>query len=221
VMASNYARLRRKLEARLGVSGQIVGLAVDSEPRVYGGRRFSDAGLLWFAGGRLCYRSELTMIELNPADVVEVGMVAASPANWLRLAPMVRFRRPESGDAESGGLEAFILHPLGWFPAQGRLFRSIERWRATQTTDAPTSVGGLNRIEGRPFTKIRIGALVPALGISAGATLAPAILAVFVLHATWWFVGCAVANAIAAQIFMFLPSMLYRTPPAPATDLSN
>lgn len=221
VMASNYARLRRKLEARLGVSGQLVGLAVDSEPRVYGGRRFSDAGLLWFAEGRLCYRSERTTIELNPANVVEVAMLAASPANWLREVPMVRFRRPESGDPESSDIAAFILHPLDWLPAQRRLLKSIERWRATQTSAEPTSIGGLNRIEGRPFPRIRIAALVPALGISAGAALMPAIASVFILHATWGFVGCAVAIAASAQIFMFLPSMLYRPPSPPATDLSN
>lgn len=215
LMLSNYARLRRKLEAKLGVTGQIVGLAIDSEPRMYDGRRFSDAGLLWFAGGRLCYRSERTMIELNPVDVVDVRMIAASPANWVRLVPMVRFRRPESsesnsGEPNSGELAAFILHPLSWLAANRRLFNSIERWRATQTSAQPTSLGGFNRIAGRPFTKIPIVSVVPAIGISLGAVLVAAIPAVFLLHAEWWLVSYSLAITACAHIFTIIPVMTFR-----------
>jgi heat shock protein HtpX len=212
VMSTNYAWLRRKLEAKFGVRGQIVGLAIDSEPRMYGGRRFSDAGLLWFAGGRLCYRSERTTIELNPADVVEAGMIAASPANWLRLAPIVRFRQPESGESA-----AFILHPLVWLAANRRLFNSIERWRATQTSAEATSTSGFNRIAGQPFQRIRVVALLPSIGISIGAALVPAIAAVFLLRTGWWFVGYSLAITACAHIFAILPIMLYR-PPAPSAE---
>ena len=217
VMSTNYARLRRRLEAKFGVSGQIVGLAVDSEPRMYGGRRFSDAGLLWFAGGRLCYRSERTSIELNPADVVEVGMVAASPANWRRLVPMVRFRQPESGEPNSGELAAFILHPLAWLAGNRRLFHSIERWRATQTSAEATSTTGFNRIAGQPFQKIPVASVVPAFGISIGAALVPAIPLVFLLHTGWSFVVYALVITGCAHIFTILPIMLSR-PPAPSAE---
>ncbi len=220
VMASNYARLRRRLEAKLGVSGRLVGLAVDSEPRMYEGRRFSDAGLLRFAGGRLCYQSERTTIALNPADVVDVAMVAASPANWIRLVPRVRFRRPESGD-----VEVFILHPVNWFPTQRRLFNSIERWRAAETAAEATSIAGFHRTEGKPFPRIRIAALVPALGIPAGVTLAATIPAVLALQTPWWVLWYALVITASAQIFMFLPSMLYRPPlsaePAPKRSEST
>jgi hypothetical protein len=223
VMSTNYARLRRRLEAKLGARGQIVGLAVDSEPRMYGGRRFSDAGLLWFAGGRLCYRSECTTIELNPADVVDVGMISASPANWLRLVPMVRFRRPATGVPESGEIAAFILHPLNWLAANRRLFNSIERWRATQTSAEATSIGGFIRIPGQPFRRIRIFALAPSFGISLAAALIPAIAAVFLLPTGWWFVGYSLGVTACAHIFVILPIMLYRPPshtaePAPCAN---
>ena len=223
VMSTNYARLRRRLEAKLGATGQIVGLAVDSEPRMYAGRRFSDVGLLWFAGGRLCYRSECTTIELNPADVVDVGMIAASPANWLRMVPLVRFRRPETGEPESGEIAAFILHPLNWLAANRRLFNSIERWRATQTSAEGTSISGFNRIPGQPFRRIRIVALAPSIGISIAAALIPAIAAVFLLPTGWWFVGYSLAITACAHIFAILPIMLYRPPshtaePAPCAN---
>ena len=224
LMSSNYARLRRKLEAKLGVHGQLVGLAVDSEPRMYDGRRFSDAGLLWFAGGRLCYRSERTTIELNPADVVDVGMIAASPANWVRLVPVVRFHRPESsesnsGEPNSGELAAFILHPLSWLAANRRLFNSIERWRATQTSSQPTSLGGFNRIAGRPFARIPIAAVLPSIGISVGAVLVAAIPAVFLLRTGWWFVGYSLAITACAHIFTILPVMAFRPPASSAEPM--
>jgi hypothetical protein len=114
-IASNFARLHRRLEARIGVQGQLVGLAMDSEPRLYNGFRFSDAGILGFEGERLCYKSERVTIALNPVDVVEVSMVSASPSNWVRQQPMVRFRGPESC-----GVQAFILHPVEWLPTQQR-----------------------------------------------------------------------------------------------------
>lgn len=209
-MSCNYARLRRKLEAKLGVKGQLVGLAVDSEPRVYNGRRFSDAGFLWFAGGRLCYRSERTTIGLNPADVVEVSMVAASPSNLLRMVPIVRFRRPESGDEE-----AFILHPVDWLATQGRLLRSIERWKATQTAAESTTTDGFNRIAGQPFPRIPIVAVARAFLATGGAALAVALVSVLVLRIDLWFVWYALAITACAHIFMFLPAMTYRQPSRP------
>jgi hypothetical protein len=210
VIARNFARMQHKLEAKLGVSGRLVGLAADSEPRLYGGRRFSDAGILWFGDGRLCYRSERTSINLNPADIVDLTRVAASPSNWFRLMPMVRFRRPESGD-----VEAFILHPVDWFPTQRHLFNSLQRWRASETSTQASSIAGFNRVEGQPFASVRVGVLIPALGISLGAALIAAIPLVLALHIGWWFLWYALAIAACAQIFMFLPSMLYRPPFVP------
>jgi Zn-dependent protease with chaperone function len=210
VMAIAYARLRRKLAARLGVSGQLVGLAIDDVPRLYAGRRFSDAGLLWFEGGRLCYKSERTTIKLNPADVEEVGVVAASPAAWLKDNPMVRFRSPESGE-----MQAFILHPLRWLATQRRLLRSIQRWRATSTATESTQISGFNRVAGQPFRNPSIAGVARAFLLSGGVTLAAAIAAVLILGAEWWFVAYALAVAACAHIFMFLPTMLYRPPSRP------
>jgi len=210
LMSYNYARLRRKLAAKLGVSGQLVGLAIDSEPRLYNGFRFSDAGLLRFESGRLCYRSERTTIALNPADVVEVGMIAASPAAWFRQQPRVRFRRPDSGE-----VSAFILHRVTWLPTQGRLLRSIERWRATQTSPEGTSISGFNAVAGQSARSPAIAGVARAFLFSGGVTLAAGIPACWMLHAEWWYVLYALAVAACAHVFMFLPSLLYRPPSRP------
>jgi heat shock protein HtpX len=214
VMAWNYARLGRRLAAKLGVSGQLVGLAPEGEPRLYKGFRFSDAGLLWFEGGRLCYRSESASIALNPADVVDADTVAASPSNWLRLQPRLRFRCPESGE-----VKAVILHPVDWLPTQRRLLRSIEQWRATQSSAEATSVTGLNAVAGQPFRNPAVALVARAFLVSGGATLAGALLAVWLLRADWRYVGFALAIAACVHVFMFLPSMLYR-PPAAASEIA-
>jgi Zn-dependent protease with chaperone function len=209
VMSSNYARLGRKLATKLGVSGQLVGLAADGEPLLYKGYRFHDAGLLWFEGGRLCYRSESTSIALNPADVVEVGMVAASPSTWLRLEPRVRFRVPGFED-----VKAIILHTVDWLPTQRRLLRTIEQWRATQTSAESTAITGLNAVAGQPFRNPSVAAVVRAFLISGGATLVAGLFGVWLLRAPWWTVWYALAIAACIHFFMFLPAMLYRTPAA-------
>ena len=213
-MTNNYRRLHGKLESRIGVSGQLVGLAMDDEPRLYNGFRFSDAGLLRFERGRLCYRSERVSIALHPADVVEVSMVAASPSTWLRQAPMVRFRRPESGD-----LQAFILHPVEWLPAQRQLLKSIERWRATQNSTESTSISGFDPIAGQPFTNPTIFEMARGFLVPGCVTLAAAILIRWTLGAEWQLVVCALAVAACAHAFLFLPAMLYRVP-APHAGLA-
>jgi Zn-dependent protease with chaperone function len=213
-MSSNYARLRRRLEARLGFSGKLVGLAIDSEPRLYNGFRFSDAGLLRFNRGRLCYQSERIAIELNPADVVEVAMVAASPSTWMRQAPMVRFRQPESGS-----LQSFILHPVAWLPRQRRLLKSIERWRATgrspESTPERTSISGFNPVAGQPFTNPTIAEMARGFLVPGCATLGAAILTRWNLRADWGYVGCALVVAACSHAFLYLPAMLYRAPALP------
>ena len=218
IMSASYARLREKLSSRLGASGRIVGLAVDSDPRVYNGFRFSDAGLLQFRDGRLLYRSERATVALNPADVVEMGMVSASPSNWLRLQPMVRFRCPVSGN-----LNAFILHPLGWLPTQRRLLRSIQRWHSTSTSSEPTLVTGFEPVAGQPFTTPTLAGVGRAFLFSGGATLIAAMPACPLLQFDWWFALYALAATACAHLFMFLPAMLYRTSPlrselAPSMD---
>jgi hypothetical protein len=136
---------------------------------------------------------------------------------------MVRFRRPATGVPESGEIAAFILHPLNWLAANRRLFNSIERWRATQTSAEATSIGGFIRIPGQPFRRIRIFALAPSFGISLAAALIPAIAAVFLLPTGWWFVGYSLGVTACAHIFVILPIMLYRPPshtaePAPCAN---
>lgn len=206
-MSANYARVRRKLVARLGIGGRLVGIAIDSEPRLYNGFRFSDAGFLRFDSGRLCYKSERVSIALNPADVVEVAMVAASPSMWVRQAPMVRFRRPESGV-----IQAFILHPVDWLPAQRCLLKSIERWKAAQSSPQSTSIEGLDPIAGQPFVNPTPAEMVRGFLVPGCVTLLASISMSFSLGAGWWYAGCALAVAACSHVFMFLPAMLYRRP---------
>ncbi|HEX4004779.1 MAG TPA: M48 family metalloprotease [Acidobacteriaceae bacterium] len=215
VMASNFARLRRRLESKLGVSGQLVGLAMDGEAKLYNGFRFSDAGLLWFEPGRLCYRSERVAMALHPADVIDVAMVAASPSNWARRQPRVRLRLPDSG-AE----KAFILHPVAWIPGERRLLRSIERWRAGQGSAERSSVTGFEPIVGQPFRPPSLVGLARAFLVAGSLTVLAAMLAGLMARG-WWWVGYALAVAACAHIFMFLPALLYRTSPMPGTPAST
>jgi heat shock protein HtpX len=209
-MSINYARLRRKLKARLGVGGQLVGLAPDSAPGLYNGFRFSDAGLLRFDRGRLCYTSERIAIALNSADVVEVAMVAASPSNWVRLQPMVRFRRPDSG-----AVQAFILHPVGWVPTQRRLLKSIEQWRASESSPQSTEIGGFTPQAGQPFINPTFVAAARGFRVTGGITLLAAMIAHGIMPPDWPFVGFALAVAAGSHLFMFLPSIVYRPPALP------
>jgi len=137
--------------------------------------------------------------------------VAASPSNWIRLQPMVRFRRPESGS-----VQAFILHPVGWLATQRRLLKSIEQWRATQSSPESTSIIGFNPIAGQPFTNPTIVEAARGFRVTGGVTLVAAVAARGVLQAEWWYVGCALAVAACAHLFMYLPAMLYRQPAPPA-----
>jgi heat shock protein HtpX len=205
VMFSNYARLRQRLARKLAASGQLVGLAADSEPRVYNGFRFSDAGFLWFEGGSLCYRSERTSIGLNPADVVQVGMVAAAPSSWRRLQPMVRFRHPESGD-----VKAFILHPVEWGASPRRLFHSIERWRATATSAESTSLSGFAEIAGQPFHVPGLAETARGFRIPGSVTVVGIMLAGWMLRVESWPAWYALSITACAYIYMFLPALLYR-----------
>ena len=210
VMARNYARLRRKLTAKLGVGGQIVGLAPDSDARIYGSYRFSDAGLLRFEKGRLCYQSERISIALNPADVVEVGMVAAAPSNWFRHQPMVRFRDPESGQTH-----AFILHTVDWLATQRKLPRSIERWRVTETSPESTSIKGLNPVTGQAFRNPTIMEAARGFLVTGGVALAAAIVTCGILRSDWQYVVWALAVTACAYGSMLLPAILYRPPLLP------
>jgi Zn-dependent protease with chaperone function len=211
VMALNFARLRRKLEARLGVRGQLVGLAMAGEPVLYNGFRFSDAGLLGFEGGRLRYQSERVSIALNPADVVDVGRVAASPSNWVRRQPMVRFRNPGTGDVHS-----FILHPVRWLAGEGRLLRVLERWKAGAPSAESTSISGFQPIAGQPFRNPTPMGVARSFLIAGGITLLAAVFLHATLRLEWWLVGYALAVAACAHLFMFLPALLYRPPALPS-----
>jgi heat shock protein HtpX len=223
--AGNYARLGRKLAAKLGVSGQVVGFAPDGEFRLYGGYRFAQIGLLRFENGRLCYRSESTGLAINPADVVEVGMVAAAPAAWFQGQPMVRFRCPSSSEPR-----AFILQPLAWIPSQRRLFRSIERWRAPQTTPETveseaagaeaTTATGFDPVASQPVNTKFAAQLARAAFIYGGITLVLALPIGWLLRAPWWYAVYALALAVSTSIFTFLPILFYRTPASPAESAS-
>jgi heat shock protein HtpX len=206
-MTCSYGRLRRRLMEKLGVGGQLVGLALDSEARIYGSFRFSDAGLLRFEIGRLCYQSEHITITLDPADVLEIGMVAAAPSNWFRRQPMVRFRNPHSRQSH-----AFIMHTLDWFPTQRRLMRTIERWKATETSPENTLIDGFNPVTGQPFQSPTIAAVARAFPFTGGITLITAIVTCMVVRANWQYVAWALVVTACAFTSMLLPAMLYRSP---------
>ena len=212
-MSCNYARLRRNLERKLGTNGQLVGLALDGEPRVYNGYRFSDAGFLSFESGRLCYRSERATIQLHPADIVDVGMVAAAPSTWRRLQPMLRFHH-----RESGSVLAFIVHPLGWGASPRRLLHAVEQWRATATSAEPTLFSG-NAVAGRPFQVPTIAQTARGFRIPGTVTLLVAILAGWFLRTESWPAWYALTITACAYTFLFLPAMLYRpsSPPGVLT----
>ncbi|HEV2687939.1 MAG TPA: M48 family metalloprotease, partial [Bryobacteraceae bacterium] len=205
VMSGNYAHLRRKLARKLGVGGQLVGLAADSVPHVYNGFRFSDAGFLSFQGERLCYRSERTTIALNPTDVVEVGMIAAAPSSWRRMQPIVRFRPPESGEVKS-----IILHPVEWGATPRRLLHSIERWKATASSSESTTISGFDEVAGRPFQVPTVAKTARGFKIPGAITMVGAVLAGWMLRAESWPVWYALAVTACTYTFMFLPALLYR-----------
>jgi Zn-dependent protease with chaperone function len=212
VMSAGYARLGLKLARKLGAGGQLVGLAIDNEPRVYSGFRFSDTGFLSFQGGRLCYLSERTTILLNPADVLDVSMVAAAPSSWRRLQPMVRFRSGESPD-----VKAIILHPVSWGATPRRLFRAIARWRATSTSAESTSISGFTPVAGQPFHVPTLAQVARGFRIPGAVTLVGTCLAGWFIRLDLWPVWLALAITACAYTFMFLPAMLYRPsslPPA-------
>ncbi len=212
MLASGYAWLRRRMAAKLEGHGQLIGLAVDSEPRVYHGYRFSDVGFLSFDGGRLCYQSERTTIRVNPADVVDVVMVAAAPSTWRRLQPMVRFRGGESADIHS-----VILHPVEWGASPQRLFRRIERWRAEAAPAESTSISGLNATAGQPFHVPTIAQTARGFRIPGTVTLLGVVFSGWFMRAESWPAWYALVITACAYTFMYLPAMLYRPaslPPA-------
>jgi Zn-dependent protease with chaperone function len=215
-MSRSYARLRRKLVAKLGVDGQIVGFAPDSEARIYGSYRFSDAGLLRFENGRLCYQSERIAIAINPVDVVEVSMVAAAPSNWFRRQPMVRFRDPESGRALG-----FILHTVSWLATQRRLLRSIERWRARDTSPESTSIKGFNPVAGQTFRNPTIAQVARGFLVTGGIALAAAIATCGIFRFDWHYVVVALTVTGFSYTSMLLPAMMYRPPSLPSGQTSS
>jgi Zn-dependent protease with chaperone function len=219
VMSVNYVGLRRRLARKLGGGGQLVGLAMEGEPRVYDGFRFSDTGFVSFEEGRFCYRSERTSIFLNAGDVVEVGMVAAAPSSWRRLQPVVRFRTGESPE-----VKAIILHTLDWGATPGHLYRSIVQWRATATAGGNTSISGFTTVAGQAFHIPTLGQVARGFRVPGVVTLVGASLAGWFWQ-TGWLAWYALAVTACAYTFMFLPAMLYRPsslppalpPPLPTT----
>jgi heat shock protein HtpX len=205
VMSINYARLRRKLANKLNASGQLVGLAVDSQPRVYNGYRFSDVGFVSFQGGRFCYRSERISIELNAADVVDVSMVAAAPSTWRRFQPMVRFL-----DHDSGEVKAFILHPVEWGASPRRLLQSILRWKETASSAESTSIHGLSAVAGQPYRVPNIAQTARGFRIPGAITLIGATLAGWFVRGDSWLAWYALVVTACSYTFMYLPAMLYR-----------
>jgi heat shock protein HtpX len=210
VMGRGYARLGRKLARKLGVQGTLVGFAPGDQPRLFKGYRYRDVGFQWFEGGRLCYRSERTAIELGASDVVEVSMVLAAPAAWMGLQPMVRFRNPESGE-----IKAFILHPLDFGVTGSSLFAKIERWRAADAGVAAgtTRVSGFEDVAGEPIRPLAVAATARGFRLSGGLTILGAMLAGWPSRLSGWY---ALTIAASAYVAMMLPLVLSRWQSRPA-----
>ncbi len=206
-MALRYGRMGRKLAVRLGVDGKLVGLAPDGVAHSYNGYRFTDVGLLRFENGRLCYQSERIAIALNPADVVEVGMVAASPSNWFRKQPMVRFREPDSGQ-----VHGLILHTVDWLATQGRLLRLIERWRTEESSSERTSISGLEPVASQTFRRPTIAQAARGFVVIGIITQLAAMATAGIYRLDWLYETWALAFTACAYASMLLPAMLYRAP---------
>jgi hypothetical protein len=203
VMARGYARLGRKLSRKLGVQGALVGFAPGDQPRLFKGYRYRDVGFLWFGGGRLCYRSERTAIELGASDTVETGMVLAAPAAWMGLQPMVRFRNPESGE-----VQAFILHPLEFGVTGRNLFGKIERWRTARAeASVAARVSGFEDAAGEPIRTATIAVTARGFRLSGALTVLGAMVAGWPSRVSGWY---ALTIAVSAYVAMMLPLMLYR-----------
>jgi|GEM_PF-5582694 len=137
-------------------------------------------------------------------------MVASAPSNWFRQQPMVRFRDPESGQ-----IHAFILHTLDWLATQRRLLRSIERWKATETSPESTSIKGFNPVAGETFRNPTIAGVARGFLVTGGIALVAAIATCWILRSDWQYVAWALAVTACAYASMLLPAMLYRPPSLP------
>lgn len=204
-MALRYRQLGSRLAVKLGVDGQIVGFAPDGEARMYNGYRFTDAGLLRFEKGRLCYQSERIAIALNPADILEVSMVAVSPANWFRRQPMVRFRDPGSGK-----IQGVILHTVDWLATQRKLLCRIERWRVGERSAEATSIKGLEQVASETFRRTTFGQAARGFAVIGMITYLAAMTIAGRFGFDWAYEMWALAFTACAYAFMLLPGMLYR-----------
>jgi Zn-dependent protease with chaperone function len=212
VVSANYARLKGKLACKLGVTGgQLMGLAPGRQPGVYnGGYRFADLGLLWFDEGRLRFLSEQTTLAIDPADVVEIGMVSAAPMSWRRMRPIVRFRDPVSQ-----AVKAFILHPVEWGASSKRLWQSIEQWKASSTSGRAPAVSDFQEIPAQPFQIPTIAQTVRACRKSCSVTLVGAMFTGWMLRGDFWPMCAALAITACSHAFIFLPAISYRPPALP------
>jgi Zn-dependent protease with chaperone function len=202
--AYNYGRFSRRLSAKLGATGFLMGLSPGDSPRIFGGHRYYDAGLARFEAGRFIYHSEGTLIELNPLDVVETRLVRAAPAAWIARQPMLRFRDPSTGQ-----IRGLILHPLSGI-AGDRLYREIERWRARGEGAAPTSIHGFDAAAGEAYQPARFGSTLRGFQMSGMLTLVGAMVTGWPLNEQAPSGIYALAVGFAGYATLMLPLVFYR-----------
>ena len=202
--AHNYARLSRRLSAKLDAKGSLMGLAPGSVPRIFGGHRYYDAGLARFEAGRFIYRSERMLIELNPLDVLETRLIRAAPAAWIERQPMLRFHDPETGQTH-----AFILHPLSGI-AGDCLYRELEQWRALGENTASTNIQGFEAAAGEAYQPARFGSTLRGFQMSGTLTLLGALLTGWPLREQALPGFYALAIALAGYSLLMLPLVFYR-----------
>ncbi|HEV8147542.1 MAG TPA: M48 family metalloprotease [Bryobacteraceae bacterium] len=202
--AYHYGKFSRRLSTKLGATGFLAGLAPGDSPRIFGGHRYYDAGLVRFEADRFIYLSERTHIQLNPLDVIETRLVRAAPAAWIARQPMLRFRDPATGQTR-----AFILHPLSGI-AGDRLYRELEQWRTRGENAAPTNIQGFDAAAGEVYQPAPFGATLRGFQMSGTLTLLGAIVTGWPLRQEAPSGIYALAVAFAGYAMLMLPVVFYR-----------
>ncbi|MFY9855032.1 MAG: hypothetical protein WAK26_14250, partial [Terracidiphilus sp.] len=103
-------------------------------------------------------------------------------------------------------------HTVDWFATQGRLLRSIERWRAGESSAERTSIKGLEPVASETFqrpTIARVARGFVAIGI---VTQLAAMVTAGMFRLDWLYETWALVFTACAYGFMLLPALLYRAP---------
>ena len=194
--------------AKLGVGGKTVGLASDGEARIYSGYRFSDASLLRFENGRLCYQSERIAIAVNRRTLWKLA--------WWRRRP-----RTGSGNSQWCGfatrsparfMPSSCIHWIG-SPHSGDCCARLNGGRRQKPRRKAHR--GFNPVAGETFRNPTIAGVTRGFLVTGGIALVAAIATCWMLRSDWQHVAWALAVTACAYASMLLPAMLYRPPSLP------